>query len=296
VTAPRPDTVVIEGMLEGPASSWEPEAGALAEALRRAGAPEIALHVVVEGGRCAVESVDRPLPREQFAAEPAEALSIALQNLFEGHARGRPAEWFSTLRVTEYTATTKKETLLAFGAEGIERPTRESPWTPPAEGAALSGGLRARAPIILLVLVALAAVALLRRDAISAWLQEVVAIFSPGRAADVRVDAGTFHPWITPTLKRDGTTWKLTLKPKSDFPADAAAIDRWTRDATLEQRAALRALESGRVRVVLVGSDERRDPHSISADVTPLRRGEKTVLDLPSREWVGRLTAVRLEP
>ncbi|RMH03096.1 MAG: hypothetical protein D6702_06985 [Planctomycetota bacterium] len=126
-----PGRIRIEGLLEGPTASFSPAADRLAEALVRAGAPADCLVCRLEGGRAAIEPAPGLFPREQFAADPAEALALALTLLLEEEGAGAPSEWFSTLRVTAWEEDRRRESLLQLSRDGIRVVARESPWSPP---------------------------------------------------------------------------------------------------------------------------------------------------------------------
>lgn len=125
-----PGTVLFQGLLEGPTAAWDPAPAEVAGALRVRGLPEDLLAVVIEGGRGMLQPREHPYPRAQFAADPAEALALALQDLFQERAAAADA-WFSSLRVAAFGDHSREEALLQLGADGVRVVRRVQPWTPP---------------------------------------------------------------------------------------------------------------------------------------------------------------------
>jgi hypothetical protein len=300
VSGVAPGTVLVEGLVEGPASSWNPDPAALAGALKRAGAPATCLTIHEDGGRRALEPGAAHYPRGQFASDPAEALALALTFLFEGNQGKPPTEWFSTLRVTEYGERTKRETLIAFAPDGVRSAGGESAWAPPPS--ATGGGMRALAarwPLVLLVVAALGVVAWLKRDDIEGWFHKVGATIGGEDPAKVAVEAGSFSKWVDVKVGKDSNGLFATVAPRAGFPADAAAIDALRPTATLEERAALSAFETGRLRLVLLESKDGGTTASkerVDVDLKPLRKGETARASLETSGRPVPLAGIRLEP
>lgn len=157
-----PGTVVFQGLLEGPTAAWNPDPAELADALRARGLPEDLLEVLIEGGRGMLQPREHAYPRAQFAAEPAEALGLALQDLFQERAAAADA-WFSSLRAVEYGARERSESLLQLAADGVHVVRRSSPWSPPPPDSALTR-LRRNWPVLLLAGIGTLAMIWLKRD------------------------------------------------------------------------------------------------------------------------------------
>lgn len=123
-------TVVFQGLVEGPTSAWNPDPAEVADALRARGLPADLLAVLIEGGRGMLQPKEHPYPRAQFAADPAEALALALQDLFQERS-GAADAWFSSLRAVAYTDRERSESLLQLAADGVHVARRDAPWSPP---------------------------------------------------------------------------------------------------------------------------------------------------------------------
>lgn len=174
--AAAPGLVLFEGLLEGPTAAWDPDPAALADALGARGLPRDLFEVVIEGGRAALQPRGHAYPRAQFPADPAEALAVALQDLL-AERPGAVREWFSSLRVSSFGETERLDALLQLSAEGLHLLRRSQPWSPPPAAPAWRR-LARRWPIYAVALLALLAIAWLRREELLAgWEKYSGALF-----------------------------------------------------------------------------------------------------------------------
>lgn len=159
-----PGTVLFEGLLEGPTAAWSPDPALVAEALTARGLPADLLLVMIEGGRAMLQPQDHAYPRAQFAAEPSDALALALQDLLQEQTTAT-RDWFSSLRVISFAERTRVEALLHLGEEGVHVVRREQPWNPPPP---VTLWTRLRKNWLILVVAGLGALAMawLKRDAL----------------------------------------------------------------------------------------------------------------------------------
>lgn len=157
-----PGTARFEGLLEGPTARWDPDPAAVAGALRARGLPEDLLEVQVEGGRAVLQPRSHPYPRADFAADPAEALALALQDLLQERP-GAAEAWSSSLRVISHGERTREEALLQVGADGVHLVRRERAWTPPPAPGRLRA-LRQHWWVYAIALIGVLAMGWLRRD------------------------------------------------------------------------------------------------------------------------------------
>lgn len=296
MSGPLPGQVRIEGLYEGPSSSWEPQQDLLADALRRAGAPEQALHALVDGGRASLEPSDLAFPRGQFSAAPGDALALALELLLEETAGGRPDEWFSTLRVVEYRDDSRVETLIKIDEEGVRTASREAPWVatlPPT----LQERLRTQWPALLAILIVGGIALWMQRDELRGLLGKAQQLTDEElQVADApELDPAGFAGLFELTLQSDQEEVRVVLTRGPQYPQDAAAIEalRAEQGISLDRLAALRAVESGKLRVVLrfaEGGDGHRTVDLLDGEI------DETFV-LGRSQYRGRiLTGVRLRP
>lgn len=272
MSVPRAGLVQVQGLLEGPSAHWAPTAEQVAGALQRAGAPADLLQVLVDGGRTVVEPQPHFYPHVQFAGAPAEVLQLALRFLLEEGPGGRPAEWFSTLRLTAYETGRKQEVLFHLAPEGIQVVRRESPWTPAAPS--WWSSWRRRWPFAALVLVAAALGAWLSRDQLRAlwWRLGAAAGLAQVEADQMPLDASTLQPWVQARIEAlSARGVEVLLEPSPSYPRTAAEIDTLRAGAPLEQRAAISAMELGRAQLRVELADGSVE--TVAVDLAPLRRG-----------------------
>jgi hypothetical protein len=153
-------TVVFQGLVEGPTAAWNPAPDEVADALRARGLPADLLSVLIEGGRAILQPQEHAYPRAQFAADPADALALALQDLFQERPQAADA-WFSSLRAVAYAECERSEALLQLASDGVHVVRRVAPWSPPPPATLFT---RLRANWLVLALAAIGALAML-------WLQ-----------------------------------------------------------------------------------------------------------------------------
>ena len=287
------------GLYEGPTESWLPLQDRLADALRRAGAPTNLLHAVLTGGRASLEPDPGWFPREQFSGNPAEALALALEMLLEETAGGRPAEWFSTLRVLEYREDLRTETLLQVEADGIRCVTREQPWSPIPKPR-WADLLREQWWILLLIACGIGIGGWLQRERIRGyWIQfqDVVLADDFAMAEDFKIELDGFATYLEMSMELsvDGERLILLLERRADFPDSPAALDLARAQASMTQAAALMAIEFGHAELVLIFLDGRRDQRKI-----PLNGWQddgKYHLEIPTGDWKDRqLQKATLQP
>ncbi|MBC8330150.1 MAG: hypothetical protein ISR76_09100 [Planctomycetes bacterium] len=295
----QPGQVRIEGLLEGPTSSWSPTADALADALGRAGAPRDCLSAVIDGGRGSLESSPAVFPRGQFSSDPAEALGLALELLLSETHGGRPEEWFSTLRVTEYRDRDQRESLLQVTVEGVRIVARETEWQPPPRPR-WTAVLRRQWKVGLLLLGAGVLLGVKERDQVGQFLRRVSGLVF-GSALEVPEDfaaePGAFREWIRfAGVRSSGGELVVVLEATESFPRLPADLDALRATASLERRAALNAIENGRarLRVTLLEGFELEDE---AIDLQPLRRDVTVEIRIDAGHLAGtRLAKVELLP
>lgn len=295
----QPGQVRLEGLYEGPTSAWSPAADALADALRRSGAPDDCLQALVDGGRASLEASPALFPRGQFASDPGDAIGMALKLMIAESHGGRPEQWFSTLRVIEYRDDQLRESLVQVAADGVRVVARESDWTP-APPEPWSNRLRRQWPVGLLLLVALGAFAVKEREAIGRYLRSIQGLVSGHVVevpADFQADAGPFGDWIRFTrVEVEGEELVVVLAPTDAYPATAAALDALRAGAGLDQRAALGALESGRARLRAALAEGMELPDQ-EIDLRPLRSGDPAEVRIDVAVVAGtRLASLELLP
>lgn len=277
MTVARPGTVVVEGLVEGPTRSWEPVKEQVADALGRAGAPPDLLAAGIDGGRGYLEPASKSFPRGQFSGDPDESVARALQFLLEEGPGGQPEEWFSNLRVSEYKEDRIRQTLLTISEEGVRTARRDQPWIPGKEKGQVVKNLRQRWPYFALLLVIVGALVFLERSRITGqvrYLGMQIGLLSPDLEV-VSLDAGPFSAWVEVRLEHLGAgRIEISLHPTGAFPKTAEAIDQLREQSDLDARAAISALELGRVRVRVELEPAPQNPDAIVMDLKPLREGE----------------------
>lgn len=280
MSRPQPGQVRLEGLYEGPVGSWCPAEDRVADALRRAGLPDGCLRAVVEGGHASLEPAGGLYPRGQFAADPGEALALAVRLLLDEELGGSPAEWLSTLRVTEWREDEVRESLVQVGDDGVRVVARESPWQAPPRPTA-TAFLRRHFKLGLLLLIAALAYGAKEREALfQKWDQLRAALFGAESLVvpdGFAADAGAFAPWVN-AASVEVTAGELVVRFEAGeaFPADAAALDALRAAAGIEARAALGALEAGRARLAVEVAEGLPLP-LVEVDLFPLWRGEAAV-------------------
>lgn len=159
--------VCFSGLLEGPTASFAPNVVELGKALAAYGLPKDLLAVMIEGGRASITPCGVPYPRASFHADPADSFREALhQALNDEDLSG----WCSTLRLTEYRAAEKVESLVQLAAKGVIQTKRTSPYSPTARKP-LVDTLRDNVKIIALLTAAAICLAWLYRDSISSIIE-----------------------------------------------------------------------------------------------------------------------------
>jgi len=295
LTENRPGTVRIDGLVEGPTSSWNPSPDRLVEALRRVGSPEDALRVTIRGGRASLEPAIVPFLREEFAADPGEALALALDDVFREDAQARASAWFSTLRTTEYTLDRRRETLVTLDPRGIRTLVHEEPWSPPIARPRL-GALAEHWPTALLVFLAAGAILYVERENARLLWHRATAILAPRSAEEIAAHAGAFADWIDLGVARDGEEVIVRVRPRESFPVDPVALDALRAGAPIERRAALAALETGRAHLRVEVDEGGEAPPPAEVDLRPLRASREQSVRIDGIAWAGRLRSIHLEP
>lgn len=265
---PEPGTVQFQGLFEGPTAAWAPQQDLLADALRRAGAPENCLHAVVTGGRASLEPDPGLFPRGQFADNPADCLAMALELLLAESAGGQPAEWFSSLRVIEYQERTQVETLIQIHEGGVRGMTREQPWSPVPKKT-MGDHLRANRIIYSLAALALMVFAYFNLHKVEdAWNTIRGSYFAEdfALAEDFEMDLGGFATFleVEATVENDGDLLVVTLVQKNAFPQTPRDFDLAREQVQRSEAIALAAIELGRAQLVLHFEDGLENPRTIS--------------------------------
>lgn len=296
MSAPLPGQVRIDGLYEGPSAVWEPQQEQVRDALRRAGAPEAALHALIEGGRASLEASDLLFPREQFAADPGEALALALEMLLEESAGGQPADWFSTLRVTDFGEDSKTETLIKVEAEGVRLARRESPWVA-SLAPTLTERLQKNWLTIVVVLLAGGAAAWSQRDTIREMLGVAQSLTEDDLhfADDMKVELGAFKGLLVVDVAITEGVLRAVVTRGPAYPADAEALRAMREEPgqSMERLAALTAVETGRVQLEFVFDDG--EPVLRTLDL--LDEENQWNEELARKQFRGRLLeSVRLRP
>jgi hypothetical protein len=260
--SPKPGSVQILGLYEGPAESWAPRQDHLVDALRRAGVPTNLLYASSNGGRAALEPELGSFPREQFTGEPGEAVALALEMLLAETANGQPHEWFCTLRLVEFHETKRTETLLQVHEDGIRGVTREQPWTPVTRESLLDHA-RKQLWIMALVAIGLGASIWLKRSEIAGYYN---ALFSSDFVAQeaTPVDTTGFASYLEVSIDSPEDGLVLVFQRLEAYPDSPAALDTLRSTASMEEAAALSAIELGYAQLELLFEDETTEQARIS--------------------------------
>lgn len=292
---PKPGSVQILGLYEGPAESWTPRQDHLVDALRRAGVPTNLLHTSINGGRAALEPEPIFFPREQFSSEPGEALALALEFLLTETAEGQPHEWFCTLRMVEFHATKRTETLLQVHEDGIRRVTREQPWSPVPEQSLLDLA-RKQWWVLVLIVIGFGASIWLKRSEITSYYD---AMFGTDFVVEesLSMEIGGFASYLKVDLDFSKNDHELVLsfEKLQTYPDSTAAFDALRSTASMQEAAALSAMELGYAQLELLFEDERSERERIS--LSQWDESGKLKHFFRTRDWQGRtLKEIRLTP
>jgi hypothetical protein len=233
--------------------------------------------------------------REEFAADPGEALALALDDVFRDDAQARASAWFSTLRTTEYTHDRRRETLITLDARGIRTLVHEEPWSP-ALGRPRLGALAAHWPTAALVFLCAAGIVYLQREDVRLLWHRAKAALAPRAAGEIAADPGPFAEWIVLGVARSGEELIVEVRPREAFPADPVAIDALRAGSPIERRAALAALETGRAHLRVEVDEGGESPPPAEIDLRPLRASRPQSVRLADLAWAGRLRSIHLEP
>jgi hypothetical protein len=296
---PEPGTVQVLGLYEGPTESWEPRADVLADALRRAGAPGNLLQAVITGGRASLEPDPAFFPRGQFNGEPHEVLALALEMLLEEEVGGQPQEWFSSLRVVEYREDKRLETLIQVQADGVRGVVREQPWTPVPPPTAWET-FRAQKWILLLIAVGLVAGGWLQRDRVfDLWDDLTGTVFAEdlALAEDFNPDFEAFALFLDLEieLSEDGGLLLVRLERLATYPDSPQALDDARAQASMEEAAALAAIERGRAELRLRFDDGELVKHEVPLDAW--QADGRYAMEFPTAGHTGQvLLSARLRP
>ncbi|KAA3608958.1 MAG: hypothetical protein DWQ01_10260 [Planctomycetota bacterium] len=287
-----PGRIYFHGLVEGPSASWQPLADQVKDALSRAGAPPSLLLAGLEGGRAFLEPEPQAFQRGEFSGDPEECVAMALRFLLEESGNDHPTDWLSNLRVVSFQENQKVESLISLDPEGIRITKRETPWQYAAKQESPAHWVRQNLQIVIPVVLAVGLFAFVERDRIGNWFRDLGQIFTGSQVdpGSIELDAGAFAVWIqAEVVQQKKGPLLLQLKAKENFPRSGADLDALRQGLEdLEQRAALTALELGRLRVQLEAETLLTD----EIPLAPLREGKTIDYPLPSRG----LTALRLQP
>ena len=261
---PEPGSVQVLGLYEGPAESWTPMQDQLVDALRRAGVPTNLLRASINGGRAALEPDPGFFPREQFSSEPGEAVALALEMLLTETANGQPHEWFCTLRLVEYHETKRIETLLQVHEDGIRGATREQPWSPIPKLSLLDHA-RQQGWVIALVLIGLGAGAWLKRGEIAEYYDALFGNdFVVQESMSTDLDGFASYLDLTVDFSENDDELQVQIQKLDSYPDSPAAIDALRSTASMQEAAALSAMELGYAQLTLRFEDETEEQVRLS--------------------------------
>ncbi len=296
----RAGRVRVEGLLEGPASSWDPAPAEVAAALERAGCPPALLQVAAEGGRRLLEPADPPgrgqdWPAAAFSGDPGRALGEALRDLLET-AGGRPRGWDSSLRLLQEGGGRLRETLYRPVPEGIRALSRERAAPPPAPDPRRRRRRLWTAAILTAAAVLLVAANWRRLDA-ETWRFRYRFGLHDLESRPPEVDPGPFAPFVVldfaPAVPNG--EWRLEIAPAPGFPQTAEDRERVRAEADLATSGALAALELGRarIRIQVEGGKELRE---IPVHLGSLARGAPAIVRIHPGLLGGRPLRLELVP
>lgn len=295
---PEPGTVQLQGLFEGPVSSWAPQQELVADALRRAGAPENCLHAVTHGGRGSLEPEPILFPRGQFADAPADCLALALELMLEETLGGKPEEWFSTLRVIEYQERVQIESLIQVNEDGIRGITREQPWTPVPQKS-LQDRIWANKLVLSLAVLAFLVYGFFNRHKVGEWVHAIETRFFAedfAIAEDFRqelVGFGTFL-YAEAEIEEESNQLVVTLRQTNAYPQTPSDFDLARDQADRLEGIALAALELGKAQVVLRFSDD--DVHQRTVSLIDWEEDGSLRLEFSTTAWKNiELTLLKME-
>lgn len=295
---PEPGTVQLQGLYEGPTSSWAPQQELVADALRRAGAPENCLHAVIHGGRGSLEPEPILFPRGQFADAPADCLALALELMLEETLGGKPEEWFSTLRVIEYQERVQIESLIQVNEDGIRGITREQPWTPVPQKS-LQDRIWANKLVLSLAVLAFLVYGFFNRHKVGEWVHAIETRFFAedfAIAEDFRqelVGFGTFL-YAEAEIEEESNQLVVTLRQTNAYPHTPSDFDLARDQADRLEGIALAALELGKAQVVLHLSDG--DVHQRTVSLIDWEEDGSLRLEFSTAPWRGvELTLLEMQ-
>jgi hypothetical protein len=293
---PKPGSVQILGLYEGPAESWTPRQDHLVDALRRAGVPTNLLHTSIDGGRAALEPEPSFFPREQFSGEPGEALALALEFLLTETADGQqPHEWFCTLRLVEFHETKRTETLLQVHEDGIRGVTREQPWSPVPEQSLLDLA-RKQWWVLVLIVIGFTASIWLKRSEIASYYDAMFGTdFVMKESLSVETDGFASYLKVDLDYSEDDHELVLSFEKLQTYPESTAAFDALRSTASMKEAAALSAMELGYAQLELLFDDNFSERERVS--LSEWDESGKLEHSFDSSDWQGRtLKEIRLTP
>lgn len=292
---PEPGCVQVLGLYEGPAESWTPVQDQLVDALRRAGVPTNLLHATINGGRAALEPDSGFFPQQQFSGKPGEAVALALEMLLTETASGQPHEWFCTLRLVEYHETTRTETLLQVHEDGIRGVTREQPWSPIPKRSLLDHA-RQQGWILALVVIGLGASVWLKRGEIAQYYEALFGNdFVVQESMTTELDGFASYLDLTVDFSKNDDELQIRVQKLESYPSSPAAIDALRSAASMQEAAALSAIELGYAQLILRFEDETEEQVRLS--LSSWQEDGSFEHYFFTKDWQGRaLEEVRLTP
>jgi len=295
---PEPGTVQLQGLYEGPVSSWAPQQELVADALRRAGAPDNCLHAVTHGGRGSLEPEPILFPRGQFADAPADCVALALELMLEETLGGKPDEWFSTLRVIEYQERVQIESLIQVNEDGIRGISREQPWTPVPQKS-LKDRIWQNKLILSLAILAFLVYGFFNRHKVGEWVHAFETRFFSedfAIAEEYRQELNGFGTFLyaEAEIEEESNQLVVTLRQTNAYPQTPSDFDLARDQADRLEGIALAALELGKAQVVLHLSDG--DVHRRTVSLIDWEEGGSLRLEFPTSTWKDvELTLLEME-
>jgi hypothetical protein len=295
---PEPGTVQLQGLYEGPTSSWAPQQELVADALRRAGAPENCLHALIHGGRGSLEPEPILFPRGQFADAPADCLALALELMLEETLGGKPEEWFSTLRVIEYQERVQIESLIQVNEDGIRGISREQPWTPVPKKS-LQDRIWANKLVLSLAVLAFLVYGFFNRHKVGEWVHAFETRFFAedfAIAEELQQELGGFGTYLYAETELDEELNQLvvTLRQTNAYPHTPSDFDVARAQADRKEGIALAALELGKATLILHFQDG--DVHRKTVSLIDWEDDGSLRVDFATTPWRGStLTLMEME-
>ncbi|MDA0666615.1 MAG: hypothetical protein O3A95_08975 [Planctomycetota bacterium] len=200
-----------------------------------------------------------------------------------------------TLRLVEFHETKRTETLLQVHEDGIRGITREQPWSPIPKLNLLDLA-RKQWWVLVLVVIGFGASIWLKRSEIASYydamfgndfvVQESLSVETDGFASYLKVDLD---------FSEDDNELVLSFEKLQTYPDSTSAFDALRSTASMQEAAALSAMELGYAQLELLFEDEKFERERVS--LSQWDESGKFKHFFRTSDWQGRtLKGIRLTP